>query len=225
MSEDIPGFDPFDIHSPDEYSSLSNRTQWILIGVLVLFMAGSVLVTLLSRSSDGRRTIVPATALSSEQVCALLTPAALEELYGRAFRRGTPATPTPSTGEPSDARGSADDIGNCTWSAKRGQPALSITIKSLAFLDATRTFEVLRPDLPGDAFEVSPPVGDEAFLLRSDRRATDPTAQASYDQSLVLRSDGVVLRVRASGAVAPEDSGARLADVARVAVSNLPPAA
>ena len=163
---------------------------------------------------------VAATPLTGQQICDLLAPADLREVYGRGFEQGRPLDAGASTegGEPSDAP-AVGDVGACTWTTKAGEEALTLSVLSVPAIggDANRTYELLRPSSPSQGFDSTSGVGDEAFILMDAFGAT------GYSDTMTVRSDGVVLTFNITGASKPEGGLDLLVEAAGTAIDNIPP--
>lgn len=163
---------------------------------------------------------VTATPLTSDEVCALLTPADLREIYSLRFAAGEPlaAGDGPTTGEPSDVP-DVGAVGGCTWTTRPDQPSLTVSLVSIPAIggDANRTYELLRPSSPTVGFDTSTPVGDEAFV-----RFNSSLDEEGYSDSMVVRAGGVVLNVQVSGDEKPDGGLDLVVDVAQAAVDDLP---
>jgi hypothetical protein len=165
---------------------------------------------------------VPGEVLTDDEVCALLRPADLREIYGLAFRRGQPigsTTPTSApTGEPSDA---STETGACSWSSPPGESPVELVVLSLPPLvggDANATYERLRPVSPIQGFDTTTEVGDEAFV-----RVSLPDDEGPSVDRMAVRSGGVILDLTITADIEPEGGLDSLVEVAQSAVENLPP--
>lgn len=172
--------------------------------------------------------LVPAHKLSSDEVCELLPPSLLEQVYGTTFRPAKPFPPfSSSSSSPTDAstatteglageRSFTDSLdeenGGCRWEA-RSDAGVVVDALSLAVVESTISYDTLRPD---DAAELEPAVGDGAFFLDASRQ------DAGQSEVLVLRSGGVVLAIGSYGSDRFAATREQLADVAGAAVANLP---
>lgn len=196
-----------------------------VVGVRLLMLAGGDSRSEPWKSNRDEGPPVAGTSLTSEQVCALLTPASLEGIYGVAFRAGRPVddpgSSPPATGETSaGSSGPLDELGACRWKTKPAEDDLTVSMVSVPPIggDANRTYELLRPESPVQAFDSSSGVGDEAFFLV--RPFNDA---AGYRDTMTVRSGGVVLTISVTAPTKPEGGLDLVADVARAAVANLPP--
>lgn len=163
---------------------------------------------------------VTATPLTSDEVCALLTPADLRAIYERRFDAGQPLADTgpASSGEPSDVP-DVGAVGACTWTTRPGETALTVSLLTVPAIggDANRTYELLRPSSPVQGFDTSTPVGDEAFV-----RFDTSLSQDGYSDSMVVRAGGVVLNIEVTGDEEPEGGLDSVVEVAQAAVDDLP---
>lgn len=165
---------------------------------------------------------VRAVALTSEQVCGVLAPADLRQIYDRRFQSGIPTdtSPTPTSGEPSASNATLGEMGVCRWQTKTGEELLTVVAISMPAIggDANRTYELLRPTSPIQGFDSTSDIGDEAFFS-IDPIVTTP----GYSDTMTMRDGGVVLRLTVTGPTKPEGGLDLLAEVGQAAATNLPP--
>lgn len=165
---------------------------------------------------------VDATPLTSEQICALLSPADLRAVYGVPFEAGRPVGDTGGgvTGEPSDGSASPEG-GACNWRTRSGEDPLNLAAVSFPAIDgdANRTFDLLRPRSPIQGFDAREGNWDEAFVSVGTLDGGDE----GYADSMTVRSDGVVLLFNITGADQPEGGLDLLVEAADTAVANIPP--
>ena len=152
--------------------------------------------------------------LSSEQVCALLTPDDLESVYGLAF-----AAPEPS---PFGA------LGICNWRTATGEPALDLEVRSVDPRILGLSVGADRPasEYVEQAFESSQRTGDEevADVGEWDEavfQEVEPDG-TGYADRLLLRADDVVLLFDVTGRQEPSGGRDDLAAAAALAVADLP---
>lgn len=181
--------------------------------VVALLFVGLVRVLLVVNAPEPTQPFVPTVptlsagevvgrVLSPDQVCALVRPADLADIYRRDFGEGRPVGDV-------DPDGSPGFDGLCRWASAEGQDgsgAVRVQIRSVAPEqgdDAASAFAGLRSS--SDAVRDAPAVADEAF-----------TADAPLGAALTLRADGVVLTILSS-----DDDRAALEAVALLAVDGL----
>lgn len=168
---------------------------------------------------------VEAVELSSAQVCDLLTPADLRRIYDRRFQQGAPLSSESASagGEPSVTAGTPDlgQTGICQWQTKPGggdDPLTLVAFTIPAFGgDANGTYELLRPSSPTVGFDATSDIGDEAFFLMDP--FVDPPP--GYNDTMTLRSGGVVMTINITGPTKPEGGLDLLAEVGQAAAANL----
>lgn len=165
---------------------------------------------------------VDATPLTSEQICALLSPADLRAVYGVAFEPGRPVgDPSAAvTGEPS-ASSASSELGACNWGTRPDEDTLNLAVVSFPAIDgdANRTFDLMRPTSPIQGFDAREGNWDEAFVSVDGLDGGDE----GYADSMTVRADGVVLIFNITGADKPEGGLDLLVEAADTAVANIPP--
>lgn len=210
---------------------LTRRRKTSGVGVLagLAILAARIIGGMTTGSSDGNdfTPVLPqrdegppvaAETLTSDQLCALLRPAALERIYGVPFQPGdpigsTPGSPAP-TGEPSDQA----DVAACAWQSEAGGNGLVVNAFAVPSIggDANATYELLRPESPIQGFDATSDIGDEAFFLVGSFDDGD-----RYSDSMTLRQGGVVITFGVAADTKPDGGLDLLAEVGQVAADHL----